>query len=382
MPNTFYLFKKLIMVMQKNRFKFLFAGGGTGGHLFPAVAVAEKIKAILPEADILFVGAKTRIEGRFVPKLGFKFKPIWIKGFSRRISMDNLLFPLKLIVSLVQSVIINLKFRPSVAIGTGGYVAGPAIWGSSLVGAKIILIEQNSYPGVTTKLLQNYADEIHLSYEDSKKFFRNGRKLYMTGNPVRENLVRINKSDALQKFGLNPQKKTLLILGGSLGASSINSVVASNLKSIINLDIQVIWQTGIAYYEKYKDLSSERVWISAFIENMNDSYSACDLVLARAGATSIAEILFLGVPAILVPSPNVAENHQLFNVKSLADKGAALMLEDKDLNEKFVSEIKSSLFDDSRLSQMSQIAKQLSKPEATSVIAQNAIRYAKQQTIN
>jgi len=144
----------------------------------------------------------------------------------------------------------------------------------------------------------------------------------------------------------------------------------------------VIWQTGIAYYEKHKNLSSEKVWISAFIENMNDAYSACDLVLARAGATSIAEILFLGVPAILVPSPNVAENHQFFNAKSLADKGAALMLEDKDLNEKFVSEIKSSLFDDSRLSQMSQIAKQLSKPEATSVIAQNAIRYAKQQTIN
>lgn len=370
------------MVMQKNRFKFLFAGGGTGGHLFPAVAVAEKIKAILPEADILFVGAKTRIEGRFVPKLGFKFKPIWIKGFSRRISMDNLLFPLKLIVSLVQSVIINLKFRPSVAIGTGGYVAGPAIWGSSLVGAKIILIEQNSYPGVTTKLLQNYADEIHLSYEDSKKYFRNERKLYMTGNPVRENLVRTKKSDALQKFRFNPQRKTLLILGGSLGASSINSVVASNLKNLTELEIQVIWQTGIAYYEKQKNLSSEKVWISAFIENMNDAYSACDLVLARAGATSIAEILFLGVPAILVPSPNVAENHQFFNAKSLADKGAALMLEDKDLNEKFVSEIKSSLFDDSRLSQMSQIAKQLSKPEATSVIAQNAIRYAKQQTIN
>jgi len=370
------------MVMQKNRFKFLFAGGGTGGHLFPAIAVAEKIRSILPEADILFVGTKTRIEGKVVPKLGFKFKPIWIKGFSRRITVDNLLFPLKLMVSLVQSVIINLKFRPSVAIGTGGYVAGPAIWGSSLVGAKIILIEQNSYPGVTTKLLQNYANEIHLSYENSKKYFRNERKLYMTGNPVRENLVRTNKSDALQKFGLNPQKKTLLILGGSLGASSINSVVASQLKSLTDLDIQVIWQTGKAYYEKYIDLSSEKVWISAFIENVNDAYSACDLVLARAGATSIAEILFLGVPAILVPSPNVAENHQYYNAKSLADKDAAVLLEDKDLNEKFLNEVKSSLLNDSRLSKMSRIAKQLSKPEATSVIAKRAIAYAKQEMIN
>lgn len=368
--------------MQKNRFKFLFAGGGTGGHLFPAVAVAEKIRSILPEADILFVGTKTRIEGRVVPKLGFKFKAIWIKGFSRKITINNLLFPVKLIVSLVQSVLINLRFRPSVAIGTGGYVAGPAIWGSSLVGAKIMLIEQNSYPGVTTKLLQNYADEIHLSYEDSKKYFRNERKLYMTGNPVRENLVRMKKSDVLPKFGLNLQKKTLLILGGSLGASSINSVVASQLKRLTDLDIQIIWQTGIAYYEKHKDLSSEKVWISAFIENMNDAYSACDLVLARAGATSIAEILFLGVPAILVPSPNVAENHQYYNAKSLADKGAALLLEDRDLKEKFFNEVKSLLLDDSKLADMSQIAKQLSKPEATSAIANRAIAYAKEGMIN
>ena len=368
--------------MQKNRFKFLFAGGGTGGHLFPAIAVAEKIRAILPEADILFVGTKTRIEGRVVPKLGFKFKAIWIKGFSRRITVDNLLFPLKLMVSLVQSVIINLKFRPSVAIGTGGYVAGPAIWGSSLVGAKIILIEQNSYPGVTTKLLQNYADEIHLSYEDSKKYFRNERKLYMTGNPVRENLIRIKRSDALPKFGLNPQKKTLLILGGSLGASSINSVVASQLKRLTDLDIQVIWQTGIAYYEKHKNLSSEKVWISAFIENMNDAYSACDLVMARAGATSIAEILFLGVPAILVPSPNVAENHQYYNAKSLADKGAAVLLEDKYLKEKFFSEVKLHLLNDSKLTEMSRIAKQLSKPDATSAIAKRAIAYAKEEMVN
>jgi UDP-N-acetylglucosamine--N-acetylmuramyl-(pentapeptide) pyrophosphoryl-undecaprenol N-acetylglucosamine transferase len=368
--------------MQKNRFKFLFAGGGTGGHLFPAVAVAEKIRSILPDSDILFVGTKTKIEGRLVPKLGFKFKSIWIKGFSRRISFNNLLFPLRLVVSLVQSIFINLKFRPSVAIGTGGYVAGPAIWGSSLVGAKIILIEQNSYPGVTTKLLQNHADEIHLSYEDSKKYFRNERKLHMTGNPVRENLVRMNKSDAQQKFGLNPKKKTLLILGGSLGASSVNTAIEANLKNLTNKDIQLIWQTGKAYYEKYKDMSSETVWISAFIENMNEAYSACDIVLARSGATTIAELLFLGVPAILVPSPNVAENHQYFNARSLVNKGAAVLLEDKKLNENLVEEVLANLLDDSRLSEMSRVAKQLSRPDATSVIANRAISYAKQEMSN
>lgn len=368
--------------MQKNRFKFLFAGGGTGGHLFPAVAVAEKIRSILPEADILFVGTKTKIEGKVVPKLGFKFKSIWIKGFSRRISVDNFLFPFKLMVSLIQSVFINIKFRPSVAIGTGGYVAGPVIWSSSLIGAKIILIEQNSYPGVTTKLLQRHADEIHLSYEDSRKYFRNESKLYMTGNPVRENLIRTSKSDALKKFGFTSQKKTLLVLGGSLGALSINSAVASNLKSLTDKNIQLIWQTGKAYYESYKGLSSHNVWVSAFIENMNDAYSACDLVLARAGATSIAEILFLGVPAILVPSPNVAENHQYYNAKSLADKDAAILLEDKDLNLKFLNEVEANLLNESKLLDMSRIAKQLSKPEATSLIAKNAIAYARQEMSN
>lgn len=368
--------------MQKNRFKFLFAGGGTGGHLFPAVAVAEKIRAIVPEADILFVGTKSRIEGSVVPKLGFKFKTIWIKGFSRKFTIENLLFLFKLVVSIIQSLIINLKFRPVVAIGTGGYVAGPAIWVSSLVGAKIILIEQNSYPGVTTKLLQNCADEIHLSYEDSKKYFRNQNKLYMTGNPIRENLVRISKFEASKKFGLDSKKKTMLILGGSLGASSINSIVGSSLKQLIDSNIQVIWQTGSANYAKYKELSSDMVRVSAFIENMSGAYSACDMVLARAGATSIAEILFLGVPAILVPSPNVAENHQYYNAKSLADKGAAILLEDKELKEKFLELVLENISNESKLAEMSLSAKQLSKPEATSFIANRAIRYAKREMVN
>lgn len=368
--------------MRKKQFKFLFAGGGTGGHLFPAIAVAEKIRAILPEADILFIGTKSKIEGHVVPKLGFKFSPIWIKGFSRKLTFENLLFPVKLMVSLIQSLIINLKFRPSVAIGTGGYVSGPAIWSSSVVGAKVILIEQNSYPGVTTRLLQNNADEIHLSYEDSVKYFKNMKKLFITGNPVRENLAAIDKVDALQKFGLTNEKNTILILGGSLGAHSINSVVAANLKDLQKEGIQLIWQTGKNYFENYKSMLTKEVWISAFIENVNHAYSACDLVVARAGATSIAEILFLGKPAILVPSPHVAENHQYFNAKSLAEKGAIMLIEDKNLKEKFMESILSLLFNKSKLNEMSRIAKQLSKPEATTVIAQRAINFANQEVMN
>jgi UDP-N-acetylglucosamine--N-acetylmuramyl-(pentapeptide) pyrophosphoryl-undecaprenol N-acetylglucosamine transferase len=176
------------MSSAKNKYRFLFAGGGTGGHLFPAVAVAEKIRDLIPDADIMFVGTKSKIEGSLVPKLGFKFKPIWIKGFARKLNFENLLFPLKLFVSIFQSIFININFRPKVAIGSGGYVAGPAIFGSNLIGAKIILLEQNSYPGVTTRLLEKYADEIHISFEDSKKYFKNKEKVFLTGNPVRENL--------------------------------------------------------------------------------------------------------------------------------------------------------------------------------------------------
>ncbi len=363
--------------MQKNKFRFLFAGGGTGGHLFPALAVAEKIKMILPEADILFVGTKSKIEGRVVPELGFKFRSIWIKGYSRKFTLENLLFPLRLLVSVIQSMFINITYRPKVAIGTGGYAAGPAVWAASLLGAKTILVEQNSYPGVTTKLLQSCADEIHLSFDESKKYFKDKNKLFITGNPVRENLVRIDKSVALKKFNLKSELKTLLILGGSLGAKSINNAVEKKLKVLVDSNIQVIWQTGKAYFESYRNLQSEKVCIKDFIKDMAEAYSACDLVIARAGATSIAEILYLGLPAIVVPSPNVAENHQYHNAKSLAELGAVVLLEDKDLDEKLTEVVLENLFDDSKLKLLSDKAKTLSKPQAAQIIAERAVYYAK-----
>jgi UDP-N-acetylglucosamine--N-acetylmuramyl-(pentapeptide) pyrophosphoryl-undecaprenol N-acetylglucosamine transferase len=221
-----------------------------------------------------------------------------------------------------------------------------------------------------------------LSYEDSKKYLKDKKRLYLTGNPVRENLIRANKSEAIKKFGLNIHTKTLLILGGSLGAASINTAIVDNLKQLIDFDIQIIWQTGKAYYDKYKNLASEKIWISAFIENMNDAYSACDLVISRAGATSIAEILFIGVPAILVPSPNVAENHQDYNAKSLADQKAAVFVQDEDLNERLFNEVISIISSESRLAEISTNAERLSKPNATAVIAQRAINYVKQDQVN
>ena len=364
------------MKKKQTQYRFMFAGGGTGGHLFPAIAVADKIKVLLPEAEILFIGTRSRIEGKVVPKLGYKFKSIWIKGFSRKLNLENLLFPVKLLVSTMQSYFINLKFKPAVAIGSGGYVSGPAVFGASKTGAKVILLEQNSYPGVTTRLLEKYAVEVHLSFEDSKKYFKDKTKLFVTGNPVRENLSTVNKNDALKKYELASSKKTLLILGGSLGAYSLNEAIAKSIKRFEEKDLQIIWQTGSNYYDNYKNLTSKNIKVMAFIEEMNLAYSACDILLARAGATTIAELLALGIPAILVPSPNVAENHQYFNAKSLADKKAAILIEDKNLNEELENGIYSLLNDDILLAELKKNALSIGKPDAAEIIAKNAIKYA------
>ncbi|WP_337872332.1 undecaprenyldiphospho-muramoylpentapeptide beta-N-acetylglucosaminyltransferase [Ignavibacterium sp.] len=364
------------MNSSRKQYRFLFAAGGTGGHLYPAVAVAEEIKKIKPESEILFVGTKDRIEGRVIPKLGYKFKSIWIKGFARKFNWSNLLFPFRLLISMFQSLVISMKFKPKVAIGTGGYVAGPSIWAASVMGAKIILMESNSYPGITTRLLEHYADEVHLSFDISKKYLRRQNILKVTGNPVRENLGTINKAEAKKNFGLDENKRTILVLGGSLGASSINNAIEKSLNTVIENNLQMIWQTGKNYYERYKKLNFAAVKIFDFLEDMNKAYSACDLLVARAGATTIAELTVLGLPAILIPSPNVAENHQYHNAKALVDKIAALMIQDDELNSKLLETILSVINDSKKLEELSFNAKSLAKPNAAREIALNAIKYA------
>lgn len=363
--------------MKKNAtpYRFLFAGGGTGGHLYPAVAVANEIKRMKPESEILFIGTKSKIEGRVVPKLGYEFRSIWIKGFSRKFNLSNLLFPVKLIVSLTQSLAIAFKFRPKVAIGSGGYVAGPAIWGASVMGAKIILMESNSYPGITTRLLEKYADEVHISFEDSKKYLRKQNIIKVTGNPVRQELGKSAKAEALKYFGLNENKFTLLVLGGSLGAQSINDAFANCIEDLEKNNLQIIWQTGKNYYDNYKKFNFASVKILDFIDDMNKAYSACDLLVARAGATTIAELSVLGIPSILIPSPHVAENHQYYNAKSLEDNGAALLIKDSELKERLVSEVLKVAGDKNILESLSINAKKIAKPTAATDIAKSAINY-------
>jgi UDP-N-acetylglucosamine--N-acetylmuramyl-(pentapeptide) pyrophosphoryl-undecaprenol N-acetylglucosamine transferase len=360
----------------KATYRFLFAGGGTGGHLYPAVAVADEIKRLKPESEILFVGTKSRIEGSVVPKLGYKFKSIWIKGFSRKFALSNILFPVKLFVSSIQSLLISFRFKPQVAIGSGGYVAGPAIWGASVMGAKIILMESNSYPGVTTRMLEKYADEVHITFVDSKKYLRNNEKLIVTGNPVRKELGTSSKTDSKNYFGLDEDKKTILILGGSLGASSINNAIAASLDELIKEDIQIIWQTGKNYYEMFKKFNLVSVKVLDFIDDMNKAYSACDLLVARAGATTIAELSVLGIPSILIPSPHVAENHQYYNAKSLSDNDAAILVEDSEINKILKEKIIATVNNETVLEQLSINAKKHSKPDAANKIAVSAIKYA------
>lgn len=355
--------------------RYLFAGGGTGGHLFPAIAVADKIMELKPGSKILFVGTKNKIEARVVPQRGYDFKSIWISGFSRKVTLRNLLFPVKVIISMIQSLLINMKFKPTVAIGTGAYVSGPAIWGASVLGAKVILLEQNSYPGVTNRLLEKSADEIHVNFDESKKYFKNSGKIFVTGNPVRVNDELVEKSTALRKFGLSENKKVLLVLGGSLGAASINKAVMQLVNENKFENIQVLWQCGERYYDQYKAFESDNVKVRAFIDDMKAAYSCADLVIARAGATTIAEIAAIGLPTVFVPSSNVSADHQYKNAIELEKGNAAIVIRDSEVNEKLGSEIISLMNDEKRMNEMKSNIKKFATPNAAEIIAKRAISY-------
>ena len=357
-------------------YRFVFAGGGTGGHLYPAIAVAEKIRELKPESEILFIGAKNKIEQKVVPQNGFAFKSIWISGFARKLTLNNVLFPLKVFVSYFQSLFKLISFKPRVAVGSGAYVAGPVIFAASTLGSKIMLLEQNSYPGVTNRLLEKKADEIHISYEDSKKYFRFENKLRLTGNPVRPTLKLIDRSNACKNLGLDKNKKVLLIIGGSGGAKTINQVVTKNLSEFVEKDVQLIWQTGKYYYDNYKKFSSEHIKAMPYIDDMVSSYSAADLVLARAGATTIAELSNLGIAAILVPSPNVAANHQFYNAESLSKESAAELITDSNLESELTEKIFSLLNDSDKLNELRTNIKKFSKPDAAKIVAESAIKLA------
>lgn len=358
----------------QSKYRFLFAGGGTGGHLFPGIAVARKLKELKPDSRIMFIGTKNGLESRVVPDSGFDFKTIWISGIQRKINLKNILFPFKLLIAMLQSVMICIKFKPVVAIGTGAYVSGPAVWGASVMGAKIMLLEQNSYPGLTNRLLEKRAEEIHISFRDSEKYFRNKEKLKLTGNPIHVSSEKMPLEESLKVFGLHRGKFTILVLGGSLGARSINQAFSKIISDIEkNEKIQVLWQTGKNYYNEYKVYSSDNVKIMPFIDNMDAAYSSADLVIARAGATTIAEVAALSLPVIFIPSPHVAEDHQYKNAESIEKVGGCIVIKDADINERLYLTIMELYNNRTKLDDLAANIKKFSKPDAAVMIAKRAI---------
>ncbi|MCF1420276.1 undecaprenyldiphospho-muramoylpentapeptide beta-N-acetylglucosaminyltransferase [Mangrovimonas futianensis] len=317
--------------------KVILSGGGTGGHIYPAIAIANEIKLRYPDAQILFVGAKDKMEMDKVPQAGYDIKGLWISGIQRELTLKNLSFPFKLVSSLLKARKIVNQFKPDIAIGTGGFASGPLLQMAVSKGIPSLIQEQNSFPGITNKLLGKKADKICVAYDGLERFFP-AKKMVKTGNPVRQDLLKIdNKKEAADElFSLKPDKKTLLVLGGSLGARRINQLIEKELDFLQIHNIQIIWQCGKLYYEKYKIYNHTKdVQVHAFINDMAMAYAAADIIISRAGASSVSELCIVGKPVIFIPSPNVAEDHQTKNAMAVVNRQAALLIKEEDLDVDF-----------------------------------------------
>lgn len=364
--------------------RVIISGGGTGGHVFPAIAIADAIRAEVPQADILFVGANGKMEMERVPKAGYRIEGLDISGFQRKLSLKNLAFPFKLAGSMVKATWIVKKFRPEVAVGVGGYASGPVLRIAGWLGIPTVLQEQNSYAGVTNRILAARASLVCVAYDGMERFFPKN-KLMFTGNPVRKDILnnRIDKKDALRMLGLDQNKKTVLIFGGSLGAGTINAAVGKNADFLMSQkDINLIWQVGKTYYDEYKTCSlagQPDVQILPFIENMDVAYSAADVVVCRAGALTISELSVLGKAAILIPSPNVAEDHQTANAMSLVERHAALMIKDAEAADKLATMVRWLLDNPGRISELEQNIGYFSRPDAAKKIAAEILKLCKQE---
>ena len=344
--------------MKEKKLRVLISGGGTGGHIFPAVSIANEIKHSRPDAEILFVGAESRMEMEKVPAAGYKIIGLPVYGFDRRNLLRNFKVLYNLFKSIAKARKIVKEFAPHIAIGVGGYASGPTLWAASHMGVPTLLQEQNGYAGVTNKLLASKAEAICVAYENMERFFP-AEKIVLTGNPVRQDLVndKITRDEAAAFFGLDPARKTILVVGGSLGARTVNDSIAGALPVLAQSDVQLIWQTGKSYDNKAQEILAatpcSNVKQMAFISRMDMAYKAADLVVSRAGASSISELCLLEKPVILVPSPNVAEDHQTRNAEALSTRGAALLVKDVDAAQQLIPTALQLVKDETSLANMS-----------------------------
>ena len=382
------------METKNNKPRIIISGGGTGGHIFPAVSIANAIKELRPDAEILFVGAEGRMEMQRVPDAGYKIIGLPVAGFDRKHLWKNFAVLVKLARSQWKARNIIKQFRPQVAVGVGGYASGPTLKTAGMMGVPTLIQEQNSYAGVTNKLLAKKACKICVAYEGMEKFFP-AEKIIMTGNPVRQNLLghSISREEAVRYLDLDPAKKTILILGGSLGARTINQTLTAGLDIIRkNPDIQFIWQTGKIYIEQVRDAITTttgeavhhphisalpNLYVTDFIKDMANAYAAADLVISRAGAGSISEFCLLHKPVILVPSPNVAEDHQTKNALALVDKDAAIYVKDAEAKEKLLSVALEKVKDNEKLKALSNNIAKLALPDSATVIAKEVLKLIK-----
>lgn len=350
-------------------YRVIISGGGTGGHVFPAIAIADALKRHDHGTEILFVGAKGKLEMEKVPAAGYRIEGLDIAGLQRKLTVKNLSFPFKVLKSLNRSNRIIKSFKPDAAVGVGGYASGPVLFVAARRGIPTVLQEQNSHAGKTNKWLSRRARKICVAYEGMERYFP-ADKIVHTGNPVRRSIATLaSQDDALHAFGLTPDRRTLLVLGGSLGARTINESIRLGLRAILDAGHQLIWQCGRMYFKEFEALAREGVVIRAFIENMETAYAAADVIIARAGALTISELCLVGKPAVLVPSPNVAEDHQTRNARALVLKGAADMIADAEARERLVPSALALISDRHRQLELSENMKRLAKPNAADDIA-------------
>ncbi|ASV31147.1 undecaprenyldiphospho-muramoylpentapeptide beta-N-acetylglucosaminyltransferase [Maribacter cobaltidurans] len=347
-------------------YRFIISGGGTGGHIYPAISIADELKRRYPNAEFLFVGAKDRMEMEKVPQAGYKIEGLWITGIQRKLTLKNMMFPFKLISSLIKASKIVTKFKPHAVVGTGGFASGPLLKVASGRGIPCVLQEQNSFAGITNKLLKDKVAKICVAYDGMERFFPSD-KIVKTGNPVRSDLISINedKNEALRFFGLETGRKTLLVLGGSLGSKRINALIAENLEFFKSLGLQVLWQCGKGYIETYKPLNSDTVKVHAFFNDMAKTYAAADFIISRSGAGAVSELCLVGKPTIFIPSPVVAEDHQTKNAQALVAEDAAIMIKESNLDEDFKTRFQ-SVFESRELQEnLAKNIKALALPNAT-----------------
>ena len=377
--------KSLKKEAQLQPLKIIVSGGGTGGHIFPAIAIANAIRALRPDTEFLFVGAEGKMEMEKVPAAGYKIEGLWISGFQRKFTMSNLVFPFKVITSLMKAKKIVRSFKPDAVVGTGGYASGPMLRIASNYGIPTLIQEQNSYAGVTNKILSKKVDRICVAYSGMEKFFPK-EKILLTGNPVRQDILSLEgkRDRGLETFGLSPDKKIILVIGGSQGARTINESILNCLETFEKNNIQLLWQTGKGFYETAKQalIKYEGKGIKAFdfIQKMDYAYAVADLVISRAGASSISELCLVKKACILIPSPNVAEDHQTKNAMALVTYNAAVLIKDAEAREKLCKETIAIMNNTETRSKLSENIGRLAFKDSANVIANELLNLINTRT--